>query len=100
VARSRPDRAEDVMPVTRYSYKLGREISLLSDEEYRPIAELLQQRIESIKQYRADHGVSLAEARRHSSAEALAYYEKLTGIRLSHPDELYWVRLSHYGRSC
>jgi hypothetical protein len=43
---------------------------------------------------------SLEEAKRHSADEALNYYEHLTGIRLSDPDELYWVQLSRYGRIC
>src|SRR5262245_26812465 len=88
------------MPVTLYSFKFRRELPLLSEEEFQPIAKLLRNRVEDIKQYRTEHGAALDEARRHSSNDALDYYEKLTGIRLSHPDELYWVRLSRYGRGC
>jgi hypothetical protein len=86
--------------ITLYSFKLRRELPLLSDDEYRPIAQALTNRIEGIKAYRQQHGVSLAEAKRHSCDDALDHYERLTGIRLSDPDELYWVQLSRYGRIC
>ena len=88
------------MPTTYYSFKLKREVPLLSDDEYRPIAQALTSRLEDIKSYRAKHGVSLEEARRRSSDDALDYYERLTGVRLAHPDELYWVGLSAYGSPC
>jgi hypothetical protein len=89
-----------IMPVTLYSFKLKRELPLLSDEEYHPIEHALSNRIKGIKEYRQRHGVSLAEAKRHSSDDALDYYERLTGVRLSDADELYWVQLSRYGRIC
>jgi hypothetical protein len=88
------------MPVRLYSFKLDREVPLLSDEEYRPIEELLRDRLAGIKEYRQIHNATLEEAKRHSCDEALAVYEGLTGTRLSHPDQLYWVRLSRYGRIC
>jgi hypothetical protein len=89
-----------VMPITFYSFKLKRELPLLTDAEYRPIEQALANRVDSIKKYRLQHNASLEEARRHSSDDALGVYERLTGIRLSNPDELYWVRLSQYGRAC
>ena len=88
------------MPITLYSFKLKRELPLLSDEEYHPIEKALANRIKGIKEYRQQHRVSLEEAKRHSCDDALDYYERLTGVRLSDADELYWVRLSRYGRIC
>jgi hypothetical protein len=88
------------MPITLYSFKLRRELPLLADEEYHPIEQALASRIEGIKEYRLQHGVSLEEAKRHACDDALDYYERLTGVRLSDPDELYWVQLSRYGRTC
>ena len=88
------------MPITLYSFKLRRELPLLSDEEYRPIEQALANRIESIKAYRRLHGVSLVQARQHARNDALDIYERLTGVRLSGPDGLYCVRLSSYGRIC
>jgi hypothetical protein len=88
------------MPITLYSFKLKRELPLLSDEEYHPIAQALASRIKGIKEYRLRHSVSLEEARRHSCDDALDYYERSTGVRLFDPDELYWIQLSRYGRTC
>lgn len=88
------------MSITLYSFKLKRELPLLSDEEYRPIEQALHDRIEGIKEYRRLHGASLEEAKRHSCDDALDIYERMSGVRLSDPDELYWVRLSRYGRVC
>ena len=88
------------MPITLYSFKLKRELPLLSDAEYHPIEQALTNRIKGIKEYRQQHRVSLEEAKRHSCDDALDHYEGLTGVRLSDADELYWVRLSKYGRIC
>jgi hypothetical protein len=88
------------MPITLYSFKLKRELPLLSDEEYHPIGQALADRIKGIKEYRLQHGVPLEEAKQHSCDDALDYYWHLTGVRLSDADELYWVRLSRYGRIC
>ncbi len=74
---------------------------MLSDEEFAPINEAMQNRVERIKDYRRTHPhSSLAEALQHSCDDALDYYQQVSGIRLTHPDDLYWVRLSHYGRPC
>jgi hypothetical protein len=88
------------MPTTLYSFKLKCEVPLLSDDEYRPIAHALAQRMAAIRSYRLQHNVTLEEARRCANSDALDYYERLTGIRLAHPEELYAVRLSDYGRPC
>ena|ERR1700687_860912 len=88
------------MPVTLYSFKLGRELPLLSEEEYQPIEEALRKRIQGIKEYRAEHGVSLPDAKARSLDDVMDYYVRLGGVRLSNPDDLHWVRLSRYGRVC
>jgi hypothetical protein len=88
------------MVVTLYSFKLKRKLPLLSDAEYHPIEQALAERIKRIKEYRLQHLASLEDAKRHSCDDALDYYEDLTGVRLFAVDELYWVRLSRYGRIC
>lgn len=89
------------MPLTAYSWKLKRHLPMLSDEEFEPISKALHNRIERIKDYRCVHPQSsLAEAGQHCCDNALDLYEKLSGIRLVHSDELYWVQLSRYGRPC
>jgi hypothetical protein len=61
------------MPTPLYSFKLKREVPLLSDDEYRPIGQALTRRIDGIKEYRLRHHVSLAEAKQHSCNDALDY---------------------------
>lgn len=50
--------------------------------------------------YRRKHNVSLEEAKTHGGDTALDYYEQLTGIRLPDAEQLYWVQLTRYGRTC
>lgn len=73
---------------------------MLTDEEYEPIARALNDRVREIKAYRGEHRCSLAEAQNKVSTEAMDLYEQMTGCRLDHPEMLYAVRLSHYGRPC
>lgn len=88
------------MPATLYSYKLRREVLMLSEEEYLPIAAAPHESVESVKRYRRNHNVSVIEAKHPPIDGALEYYRRLTGVRLSAREELYWVRLSRYGRVC
>ncbi|HEX8901453.1 hypothetical protein [Vitreimonas sp.] len=89
------------MPFLTYSWKLKRTLPMLSDEEFAPIHSALQNRIERMKEYCRTHArASLAEAAQHCCDDALDYYEKISGVRLAHPDQLDWVRLSQYGRLC
>jgi hypothetical protein len=88
------------MPITRYSYMLKREVPLLTDEEFRPVGQLLTNRIQRIQAYRLQFGGSIAEAGQFSCDDALDLYETLTRVRLEHPDQLYAVQLSRYGRPC
>lgn len=88
------------MPITLYSYKLRRWVPLLTDEEFEPIALSVGSMIERIKRYMKDQRSSLTEARLRCCDDLLAYYEDLSGVRLAHPDELFAVRLSYYGRIC
>ena len=90
------------MPRTLYSYRLGREVPLLSDEEYRQVMTHLSDYTSAIMKYRTEHAVSLEEARINApvATRALEGYKHLTGVELDHPDQLYAVRLSDYGRPC
>lgn len=88
------------MPVLRDSYRLKRDVWMLSDEEYAPIGEALHSRLRDIKQYRSDNRASLSKAVANTSSDAIAHYERLTGEVLAHPDQLYAVRASDYGPDC
>lgn len=88
------------MPRTLYSYQIGKKVPLLTDEEYEPVARALTNRIREIQAYRKEHGCSIEEARPNVSSEAMDLYERMTGYRLDHPEMLFAVRLSSYGRPC
>jgi hypothetical protein len=89
------------MPVSMYSFKLRRNVPMLSDEEFEPIEKALFLRIRRIQEYRLSHPTaSIGDARRYSVDHALDLYEDMTGVRLADPDELYAVQLSLYGRPC
>lgn len=88
------------MPRTLHSYRIGKEVPLLTDAEYEPVAQALTGRKQQISAYRKQHGCSLEDARARSSSKAMELYERMTGCRLDHPDMLYAVRLSDYGRPC
>ena len=85
-----------------YSYKVQREIPLLSEEDYKAVAVHLSNRIDDMMRYRKKHKCSLEEASANSNGgqKALAAFEKITGVRLRHPDEIYIARRALYGRQC
>jgi len=88
------------MPRTLYSYRVGKEVPLLTDAEYEPVALALTGRMQKISAYRKQHGCSLEEARARPSSKAMDLYEQITGYRLDHPDMIHAVRLSDYGHPC
>ena len=85
-----------------YSYKVRRKIPLLSEEDYKIVAVHLSNRIDDIMSYRKKHNCSLQEASINSDGgqKALIAFEKITGVRLMHPDEIYIARSALYGRQC
>lgn len=76
------------------------DVPMLTDEEYEPLANVLTDRVREIQAYRQKHQCSLAEAQTKVSSEAMDLYERVAGCRLDHPEMLYAVRLSDYGRPC
>lgn len=84
-----------------YSYRLKRAVPLLTETEFAPIERSLQSHFGQIKRYLEEHpGFSIGEARANCCADAMESYERVSGVRLAHPDQLYWVRMSLYGAPC
>lgn len=85
-----------------YSYKVRREIPFLSEEDYKAVAVHLSNRIDDTMRYRKKHKCSLEEASANANGgqKALAAFEKITGVMLRHPDEIYIARRTLYGRQC
>jgi len=88
------------MPIVRYSYRLKREVAMLSDEEYLRIQQALRERLAAVKGYRKEHGTSIEVAQRNIRPVSTAYYERLTGQVLASANDLYHVQASLYGPDC
>lgn len=74
---------------------------MLDDDEWAEVEPLLANAIKQIKRYRAEHGVSLHEARRDGyGREALDRYFQITGFRETNADALWHHRLSDFGPPC
>ena len=74
---------------------------MLDDEEWDEVHPHLTNAIEQIKRYRAEHGVSLNEARAKGyGREALERYFQITGFRETNPNALWHHRLSDLGPPC
>lgn len=85
-----------------YCYNTGRVTALLDEEEWADLEPSVRQMVYSIKDFRLDTGASIAQARERgpSTQAALDHYHRITGEDLEHPDQLWVVRLSLYGRHC
>ena len=73
---------------------------MLTEAEWARVAPLLANPVQQIKQYRQDHGCSLAEAQLQFGQDALALYEAMTGFRGSTVSALFHHRLSLFGPPC
>ncbi|OWJ64791.1 hypothetical protein BWR60_23030 [Inquilinus limosus] len=74
---------------------------MLDEHEWAEVYPALSDPIRRIKDYRALHSASLAEAKRHiSGTGALDRYFALTGYRETDPDALWHHRLSLFGPPC
>lgn len=81
------------MSVSTYSYLIGETVTLLNEDEWETIEPFAMNRLGRIKKYREAHGCGLKEAleKEDVGQEALDKYEQSTGVRLSHPDQIWQV---------
>jgi hypothetical protein len=76
------------------------DIPMLDEREWQEVVLLLTKGIEQIKQYRIDHGVSLAEAKHVYGDGALQRYFEITGFRETNVNALWHHRLALLGPLC
>jgi len=74
---------------------------MLEDQEWSVVGPLYMEGIREIKQYRATHGVTIAEAKLNGcGSRALHAYFDFTGYRETNLDVLWHHHLSFYGPPC
>ncbi|HIP78526.1 MAG TPA: hypothetical protein EYH07_08715 [Kiloniellaceae bacterium] len=74
---------------------------MLDEQEWEEIEPLLRRAMDQTKRYRAQHGVSLAEATQKGYGQAaLERYFEITGFRETNPNALWHRRLSDLGPPC
>jgi hypothetical protein len=89
------------MAKTLYCWRCRIDVPMLDEDEWAEVEPHLVNAIERIKRYRAEHGVSLYEARRDGyGKDALERYFQITGFRETNADALWHHRLSDYGPPC
>jgi hypothetical protein len=89
------------MAKTLYCWRCRAEVPMLDEQEWEQVELVLSDGIRRIKDHRASHGASLAEAKRHvSGTDALDRYFALTGHRETDADALWHHRLSLFGPPC
>src|SRR5688572_15332369 len=89
------------MPITQWCWRCQMEIPMLDESEWPVVSPLLRSTIEDLKQFREEHGVSLAEAQKSVlGSSALEKYEELTGFRERNVNAVWHHRASIYGPPC
>ena len=85
-----------------YSYKIGRVVAMLDDEEWSSFKPLLTDMLRGLKDYRRRTGANLAEAEAKSQGvrTATQRYLELTGEPIGNYAHLWYVGMSGYGRLC
>lgn len=73
---------------------------MLTDDEWREIAPLIQFDTERIKNYREQHQMGLREAIDGLQFIACEKYFEITGFRETNPNAIWHHRLSDYGTEC
>ena len=85
------------------TYFCGRcdvEAPFLDEAEWKSLEPYAISSVHAIKDFRAKHGVSLAEAKAAVEVSIVEEFEKLTGFRLPSWACFYHHRLSQYGKEC
>ena len=88
------------MPKTWYSYRMRRDVAMLTASEEQSLWPHLQGVARRIKAEMDNRGVGMEEVQRHVFQKAMTVYSDLTGERLEHWQQLYCVAMSAYGPPC
>lgn len=72
----------------------------LEENEWLLISPLLGDAIQAIKKYRTEHNCDLKTARMNCKPEAMAMFEKITGMPNIHFETIYHHRLKDWGSEC
>jgi len=87
------------MPRTAFCWRCGRDVPMLTEEEYAPLSKHLAGAVSQIRRLRLS-GATFPAARRAYAARALEIYQELTGFKETNPDALWHHRLALLGPDC
>ncbi|MCR9247756.1 MAG: hypothetical protein NXI31_22240 [bacterium] len=86
---------------TVYCWKCDRDVAMFDEREWLRIRPLLDTGIRAVKDYRAEHGVPLAEVpMRGPYAELLAEHVRIAGHANVRPEDVWHHRRADHGPPC
>ena len=83
-----------------FSWRYGRELPYLNEDEWQEISPLLADAMEAIREYRKEHKCDLATARANCKPEVRSRFLEITGVSIDHFEQIYHLRRSDFGREC
>jgi len=89
------------VPKTIYCWRCRIDVPMLTEEEWQKISPLLNGALKQIKRYRQERNCSIREANSQGfGQEALALYNRISGVKEESLSALHHHRLSIYGQPC
>jgi hypothetical protein len=84
-----------------YCWRCQMNVPMLDEEEFAVIDQLYSQGVQAIKEFRAEHGVSLDEISVHDFFHSVREaYQRMTGMDEANENAILHHRISIYGPPC
>ena len=93
------------MPRMMYCWRCAQDMPMLDEDEWAVMAPYMGSVVSEIKAYRAEHGVTLAQAAGAGAPgqrrlSALEKFEELTGMALGNVNAIWHHRVASFGPPC
>ena len=88
------------MPQLLYCSRCQTDIPMLDEQEWERVGAALRNPVQTIRAYREQHGVGLAQAQQEAFGEVLELYREITGFVETNPRALWHHRAALYGPPC
>ncbi len=83
-----------------YCWRVDETLPMLDEQEWDEIAPYLENTVDKIKKYIAEHQCDIATARANCNPEAVEKFFQLTGYQNITYDVIFYLRRSSYGPLC